>query len=104
MLLDYFLDVFCQRAQQKTPQISATAQKRLTEHVWPGNVRQLRNLAERLAYWSAGDPVESEEIAGLLAAPSRPQTPVALDFSLADATAAFQRSTSARPSKPAAAT
>jgi transcriptional regulator with GAF, ATPase, and Fis domain len=90
LLAEYFLDDFCRRARRKTPQISAAAKKRLMEHAWPGNIRELRNLMERLAYLSTGDRIEAEDLAFILS--PRGQAPLATDLGLsfADATTRFQ--------------
>ena len=56
LLAEHFLGDFCQRARRKTPQLTAAARKRLLEHPWPGNIRELRNLMERLAYLSTERP------------------------------------------------
>jgi transcriptional regulator with GAF, ATPase, and Fis domain len=91
LLAEHFLSDFCRRARRKLPQLTAAARKRLTEHSWPGNIRELRNLMERLAYLSTEDRIEAEDLAFVLS-PSG-QTPVVADFNqpLAEATNRFQR-------------
>jgi Nif-specific regulatory protein len=90
LLAEFFLDDFCRRARRKTPQLTAAARKRLLEHPWPGNIRELRNLMERLAYLSSEDRVEAEDLAFILS--PRGQAPLAADLGLsfADATTRFQ--------------
>ena len=59
-------------------------------HSWPGNIRELRNLMERLAYLSAGDRIEAEDLAFILS-PSGDAPPlVAIDLPLSEATDRFQ--------------
>ena len=91
LLAEHFLGDFCKRARRKTPQLTAAARKRLMEHPWPGNIRELRNLMERLAYLSTEDRIEAEDLAFILS--PRGQTPLVADFNqpLADATDRFQR-------------
>ena len=67
LLAEHFLNDFCRRARRKTPEISPAAQQRLKGHPWRGNVRELRNLMERLAYLSAGDRIDVEDLAFILA-------------------------------------
>ena len=57
----------------------------------PGNVRELRNLMERLAYLTAGDSVEAEDL--VLIDSGEPEGATLLDRggSLADATKDFQQ-------------
>ena len=90
LLAEYFLNDFCRRARRKTPELSAAARKRLMEHPWPGNIRELRNLMERLAYLSTEDRIEAADLAFILS--PRGQTPSAADLSrsFVDATAQFQ--------------
>ena len=90
LLADQFLDDFCRRAHRRPLELSAAARKRLAEHHWPGNIRELRNLMERLAYLTVGDRIEAEELAFILS----PRGPAALvddlGQALSDATARFQ--------------
>jgi Nif-specific regulatory protein len=90
LLADHFLSDFCRRARRKVPSISPTARKRLLEHPWPGNIRELRNLMERLAYLSAEDRIDVEDLAFILS--PRGQTPLLADDrqTLAEATDQFQ--------------
>ena len=46
------------------PQISAAAQRALTERAWPGNVRELRNVIERALLLSDGVRLEVADLAG----------------------------------------
>jgi len=48
MLLDYFLRVLSKSHGVDRPRLSEGAAAQLTASDWPGNVRQLRNVAERL--------------------------------------------------------
>jgi DNA-binding NtrC family response regulator len=90
LLAEYFLNDFCRRARRKRPELSAAARKRLMEHPWPGNIRELRNLMERLAYLSMEDRVEAADLAFILS--PRGEAPSAADLgqTFVDATAQFQ--------------
>ena len=48
LLVEHFLNHFCQRHRRPTKQIADDAMHVLTAASWPGNVRQLRNVMERL--------------------------------------------------------
>lgn len=48
LLVEHFLNHFCQRHRRPNKQITSEAMHRLTAASWPGNVRQLRNVMERL--------------------------------------------------------
>jgi DNA-binding NtrC family response regulator len=47
LLVDHFLDQFTQQARKRVS-LSSAARERLLGHSWPGNVRQLRALMQRL--------------------------------------------------------
>ncbi|MDZ7619183.1 MAG: sigma-54 dependent transcriptional regulator, partial [Patescibacteria group bacterium] len=90
LLADHFLADFCRRARRTVPEFTAEARARLESHSWPGNIRELRNLMERIAYLSIGDRVDVEELAFTLS-PRRPEGAI-LDTTLplTEATIAFQ--------------
>jgi DNA-binding NtrC family response regulator len=48
LLVEHFLNHFCQRHNRTAKQIADDAMHVLTAATWPGNVRQLRNVMERL--------------------------------------------------------
>lgn len=90
LLAEHFLTDFCRRARRKAPQLTAAAKRRLMEHPWPGNIRELRNLMERLAYLSTEDRIEAEDLAFILS--PRGQAPLVADLNqpLMEATNLFQ--------------
>jgi transcriptional regulator with AAA-type ATPase domain len=47
LLVDHFLDAFSQEARKRIS-LTGAARERLGSHTWPGNVRQLRALVQRL--------------------------------------------------------
>ena len=47
LLVDHFLDTFTQEARKRVL-LSSAARDRLTGYAWPGNVRQLRALIQRI--------------------------------------------------------
>jgi transcriptional regulator with GAF, ATPase, and Fis domain len=46
LLIDHFLDHFSERIGSGRKHLSPAARRRLLEHRWPGNIRQLRNVIE----------------------------------------------------------
>jgi two-component system response regulator HydG len=48
VLFDHFLNLFSRQHRVTPPRVSADAMASLVEYEWPGNVRQLRNVVERL--------------------------------------------------------
>ena len=61
-LADYFLDDFCARNNFK-PKRSTTKRMRFFEgYSWPGNARELRNIVERMAILTPGDPLTADSV------------------------------------------
>lgn len=91
LLAEHFLVHFCRQARRKTLALSPEARRRLQAHGWSGNIRELRNLMERVAFLTTGDRVEGEDLAFILS-PDKDPTPGAVDNApLNDATSEFQR-------------
>ena len=90
LLAEHFLIDFCRKAHRKPLKFSAAARTRLEAHSWPGNIRELRNLMERLAYLSASDRVEADDLAFILSPSGESPAHVAIDLPLAQATDQFQ--------------
>ena len=90
LLAEHFLHEFSVKARRIPPQFSAAARKRLLQHRWPGNIRELRNLMERIAYLSPGETIDVDELAFILS-PSGEDTPrFSLELPLTEATQQFQ--------------
>ncbi|TWU07043.1 Nitrogen fixation protein VnfA [Symmachiella macrocystis] len=93
LLAEYFLSQFSVQAGRKRLKISADARRRLQAHSWPGNIRELRNLMERVAFLAPGEKVEVSDLAFILS-PDRSsmgQEEDPSDGTLADATKHFQQ-------------
>ncbi len=93
LLAEYFLSQFSVQAGRKRLKIAADARRRLQAHSWPGNIRELRNLMERVAFLAPGEKVEVSDLAFILS-PDRSsigQEEDPSDGTLADATKHFQQ-------------
>ena len=99
-LLAYFAEHFATRDNLPYRRFSMAAQNRLRQHAWPGNLRELRNLVQRLLILGgAGDiePTEVEQALGASLAPPREQAragnefAIGYDLPLRDARDAFER-------------
>lgn len=55
LLTDYFLELICNEMGISKKNIAADAMKLLQERQWPGNIRELRNVIERLIILSGKD-------------------------------------------------
>lgn len=92
LLAQHFLRNFCQARGRKAPKLSAAAKQKLTAHNWPGNIRELRNLMERVAYLTDEPTVAPEDLSIIDRGPAREASgALAIEGELSDATAEFQR-------------
>ncbi len=62
ILVDHFLGIFASEYGQARKVISPAALSRLRDYEWPGNIRELRNLIERLVIMSPSDTIEEGSI------------------------------------------
>jgi Nif-specific regulatory protein len=90
LLAEHFLADFCRKAHRKALKFSAAARSRLQLHSWPGNIRELRNLMERLAYLLPGDRIEADDLAFILSPGGESPSLAAVQLPLAEATDNFQ--------------
>jgi Nif-specific regulatory protein len=89
LLAGHFLGEFCAKARRETPTLSAAAQKRLLGHSWPGNIRELRNMMERLAYLTDGKKIDATDL-DFVTSPSGGDSAIPMDLALTEATRQFQ--------------
>ena len=89
LLAEHFLHQFCLKARRETPTLTAAARKQLLAHPWPGNIRELRNQMERLAYLTEGSKVDAEDLA-FVVAPQSNEPKIPLNLPLTEATQQFQ--------------
>jgi len=61
-LLDHFMTMYCERYRVSKRVISPQAIECLRRCAWPGNIRQLKNVAERLVVCAEDGPITVEEL------------------------------------------
>ena len=61
LLVDYFAQQICAEQGSKIKTFSAAAITALQQRAWPGNIRELRNVIERLIIL-AGDEISEQDI------------------------------------------
>jgi transcriptional regulator with PAS, ATPase and Fis domain len=81
-LIKHFLALFGDVHSLTAPKFSKQALKTLKAYSWPGNIRELRNLCERLSILLAGRTIEPENLPFEFTAKSIGNTPSASDFTL----------------------
>ncbi|MDP1922513.1 MAG: sigma 54-interacting transcriptional regulator, partial [Myxococcales bacterium] len=62
VLIDAFLEESCRKNGRKVLRVAPDALQRMLEHDYPGNVRELRNLVERLAILCEGPLVTMTDV------------------------------------------
>jgi two-component system nitrogen regulation response regulator NtrX len=95
-LVQHFLRTHAQQEGLKEKQISNEALEAMQAYDWPGNIRELRNLVERLLIMVPGPIIEAPDVAGFLqarlpGAPTPVISPARQYDSLRDARNAFER-------------
>lgn len=61
-LLEYFVNYFVEQEGLPYKHFSTAAQNRLRRYSWPGNLRELKNLVQRLLILGQKDEIELEEV------------------------------------------
>lgn len=70
LLIDYYLDHYCSQHGVERPQVSTAAMECLMGYRWPGNIRELRNVVERIALKSVGPLVRPTDLPGEVSRPA----------------------------------
>jgi len=58
----YFIEHYSRKAGKKAPQISKEAEEQLLNHTWRGNVRELRNVIERIVLFNDISIIEKRHL------------------------------------------
>lgn len=90
-LAEHFLKQFGAQARRPGLALSPEARRRLQAHAWPGNIRELRNLMERLAFLAPNDRIEPDDLQFTLSPEREDALEPAFDLGLTEATQEFQR-------------
>jgi len=65
-LLAHYVDAFVNQEGLPYRRFTVAAQNRLRHHSWPGNIRELKNLVQRLLILGSGGEIQAEEVAAAL--------------------------------------
>jgi two-component system nitrogen regulation response regulator NtrX len=68
-LADHFLAAACRRSHWRPRHLAPEAVDVLSQHDWRGNVRELRNVVERVLILSDADPIPASEVRAALPSP-----------------------------------
>jgi DNA-binding NtrC family response regulator len=73
ILTDYFLKKIATKHKRAVPTISKDAMKILENYDWPGNIRELENIIERILAFESDNIISSQSIPDFLSAPDNRQ-------------------------------
>ncbi|TCO81463.1 DNA-binding NtrC family response regulator [Plasticicumulans lactativorans] len=95
-LLTYYVNYFVDQENLPYRNFTMAARNRLRNYGWPGNIRELKNLVQRLLILGGGEEIALEEVESAIShsAPARPREPVGaipLDLPLREAREQFER-------------
>jgi DNA-binding NtrC family response regulator len=100
-LVEHFARAICAANNRPTMQFSGEAVQRLRTYPWPGNIRELKNIVERLIILSRSERIEAEAVTAVLPAGAvvsagvalsgKPLKDLAADFEKAAIEAAIER-------------
>ncbi len=95
-LVNFYVDHFVQREHLPYRHFSMAAQNLLRNHGWPGNIRELKNLVQRLLILGSGEEVDVEVVRSAISLqPALPATAPAanesLDLPLREAREQFEK-------------
>ena len=62
LLVNYFLQMYSQTHQVPTPELAPDALDALLQYRWPGNIRELKNVVERLVVKSYGTAIQHGDL------------------------------------------
>ena len=86
LLVDHFMDFYSRQHRTPRPEVSPGAMDQLLAHRWPGNIRELKNVVERVILKVNGRAIRAVDLPPDVFGPGRPAR-VAAD-GVADAAAA----------------
>jgi DNA-binding NtrC family response regulator len=95
-LLTYYVNYFVDQENLPYRHFTMAAQNRLRNYSWPGNIRELKNLVQRLLILGIDEEITQDEVeSAISSAPpikSREVSSIPLDLPLREAREQFERS------------
>ena len=62
LLAQHFINIFAERHHRPAPSLAPEAVRALVSYPWPGNVRQLENLLEKVVLLCPGDSIDEADV------------------------------------------
>ncbi|MCM0650930.1 sigma 54-interacting transcriptional regulator [Clostridium swellfunianum] len=66
LIAKHFIEKYCRKFGKFIPELTCDAVKALSSYSWPGNIRELRNICERLVVFSEEEYITHQEVQELL--------------------------------------
>ncbi len=95
-LLNYYVDRFVTQENLPFRHFTLAAQNHLRNHSWPGNIRELKNLVQRLLILGVGEEITLSEVVNALSVTqpvpqAKPEGPIGFDLPLREAREHFEK-------------
>ena len=90
LLAEYFAKEAAMRLRRSPVMLTSDVRRRLQEHVWPGNIRELRNVIEHAMLQCTGDRLQAADLK-LSHSSGSPASISVSEANLKDATQQFQQ-------------
>ena len=62
LLVEHFLFQLASKLGKNVQTLTVAALHKLRQHIWPGNIRELKNVIERASILSEGDQIDVESV------------------------------------------
>lgn len=72
-IAQYYIEVYCRQYNKVISELTRSAAEVLSKYGWPGNIRELRNICERLVVLSEDNVITRDEVMNLLCFSEQPQ-------------------------------
>ena len=66
LLSDVFLSRYAEKEGRRKPSLSSEAEELLLSYAWPGNIRELRNICEKIIVLFDGDIISGDDIRSII--------------------------------------
>jgi transcriptional regulator, propionate catabolism operon regulatory protein len=76
LIAKHFIEKYCRKFSKFTPELTSEAASALRSYSWPGNIRELRNICERLVVFSEEEYITFEDVKELLNLSNKPDRTV----------------------------
>jgi transcriptional regulator with GAF, ATPase, and Fis domain len=86
LLVEYYLDSCSRQHRVPRPQVSPAVQDLLEAHGWPGNIRELKNVVERLVLKAEGQAIRPADLPSDVFHPASRTTPAVVETTRAGET------------------